>query len=115
MTPAERGSKVYGSQFGPLASAAHCHLVLPGFRIKDLLLLNLPPQPRESGDHPVWERDTPAAPVRTRRAAGRLDLLTWPGRRIRLRPDADGHVDAVAHHDGDRLEESWPTTRRLAP
>src|SRR5690606_16427599 len=110
-----RGGKVYGAQIGPLAAVTHAHLTGPSLTLKDVLLLNLPPQPRAAGDAPVWERDTPAAPMRTRAAAGRLDLLTWPGRRIRLHANSEGLVDAVAHHDGDRLDDAWEAVRRLDP
>jgi CRISPR type I-E-associated protein CasA/Cse1 len=114
--PAGSGSKVYGSQIGPVAGSTHLHLTLPGQRLKDVLLLNLPPQPRAPGDAPVWERDTPPAPMRTRAATGRLDMLTWPTRRIRLHATDDATVDAVAHHDGDRLEgHQWPLIQRLDP
>ncbi|MGW1365014.1 type I-E CRISPR-associated protein Cse1/CasA [Streptomyces chartreusis] len=113
--PAGRGSKVYGSRIGPVAEACHLHLRTGPDRLKDLLLLNLPPQPRAADDSPVWERDTPPAPMRTRTPTGRLDLLTWPHRRIRLHATADNTVDQVAHHDGDRLEDSWATIQQLDP
>ncbi|MEU9754369.1 type I-E CRISPR-associated protein Cse1/CasA [Streptomyces althioticus] len=113
--PQARGGKLYGAQVGPVAFVTHAHLASPGMTLKDLLWLNLPPQPRAAGDAPVWERDTPDVPVRTRAAAGRLDLLTWPGRRIRLHANDEGLVDAVAHHDGDRLDDTWGTVQRLDP
>nr|WP_237331690.1 type I-E CRISPR-associated protein Cse1/CasA [Streptomyces mexicanus] len=53
--------------------------------------------------------------MRTRTPTGRLDLLTWPNRRIRLHATEDGSVDAVAHHDGDRLPGGWLTTKQLDP
>ncbi|GHH26007.1 type I-E CRISPR-associated protein Cse1/CasA [Streptomyces rubradiris] len=113
--PATKGGKVYGAQIGPAASATHCHLTVLGGTLKDDLLLNLPPQPRADGDAPVWERDTPPAPMRSRTPTGRLDLLTWPTRRIRLHATDDGTVDAVAHHDGDRLPDLWQHSSRLDP
>ncbi|MFF9158281.1 type I-E CRISPR-associated protein Cse1/CasA [Streptomyces sp. NPDC014846] len=113
--PATRAGKVYGSQTGPVASSTHFHLVAPLGTLKDMLLLNLPPRPRAAGDTTAWERGTPAAPMCSRTPAGRLDLLTWPTRRIRLRPTEDGTVDAVAHHDGDRLPDAWPVIERLDP
>ncbi|WP_440580942.1 type I-E CRISPR-associated protein Cse1/CasA [Streptomyces sp. PT19] len=111
--PAAKGGKVYGSKLGPVASATHCHLT--GRTLKDTLLLNLPPVPRAPGDSPVWERDTPPAPTRSRTPAGRLDLLTWPSRRLRLHATDTGTVDAVAHHDGDRMADTWQQTSRLDP
>ncbi|WP_164662612.1 type I-E CRISPR-associated protein Cse1/CasA [Streptomyces sp. RLB3-6] len=113
--PAARGGKVYGGQISPLAGVTHAHLAISGHSIKDLLLLNLPPQPRTPGDRPVWERESPPVPMRVRSPAGRLDLLTWPGRRIRLHATADGMVDAVAHYDGDRVAESWGSNHQLDP
>ncbi|MFE1075177.1 type I-E CRISPR-associated protein Cse1/CasA [Streptomyces sp. NPDC058783] len=111
--PAAKGNKIYGSKLGPVAAATHFHL--SGRTLKDTLLLNLPPAPRTPGDTPVWERDTPPAPMRHRTPAGRLDLLTWPSRRLRLHATEDGTVDAVAHHDGDRLADTWQQTSRLDP
>ncbi|MDG9728383.1 type I-E CRISPR-associated protein Cse1/CasA [Streptomyces sp. DH41] len=111
--PATKGGKVYGSKLGPVASATHCHLT--GRTLKDTLLLNLPPAPRAPGDTPVWERDTPPAVTRTRTPAGRLDLLTWPSRRLRLHATDTGTVDAVAHHDGDRMTDAWQQTSPLDP
>ena len=113
--PAAQAGKVYGAQIPPVAGCTHAHLTTPAATLKDMLLLNLPPQPRAAGDAPVWERESPPAPTRTREPAGRLDLLTWPARRIHLRPTADGQVDGVAHHDGDRLHEAWQTVQRLDP
>ncbi|KUF17372.1 type I-E CRISPR-associated protein Cse1/CasA [Streptomyces silvensis] len=113
--PAARRGKLYGAQIGPLAAVTHLHLTTPGGHLKDMILLSLPPQPRAAGDAPVWERDTPPAPVRTRPATGRLDLLTWPNRRIRLHATGQGEVDAVALHDGDRLQDGWETVHRLDP
>ncbi|MGW3154610.1 type I-E CRISPR-associated protein Cse1/CasA [Streptomyces sp. NPDC001089] len=113
--PAARSNKIYGAQVGPQAAVTHAHLALPGHVLKDLLLLNLPPQSRVPGDSPVWERDTPPAPMRSRTAAGRLDLITWPTRRIRLHATADGLVDAVAHYEGDRLPDGWDTVHTLDP
>ncbi|MBC2869875.1 type I-E CRISPR-associated protein Cse1/CasA, partial [Streptomyces mexicanus] len=60
--PAAKNGKVYGSQIGPFASSTHCHLTTDSGTLKDVLLLNLPPQPRATDDAPVWERDTPPAP-----------------------------------------------------
>ncbi|MGW0491140.1 type I-E CRISPR-associated protein Cse1/CasA [Streptomyces olivaceus] len=111
--PATKGNKVYGSKLGPVAAATHFHLT--GRTLKDTLLLNLPPAPRAPGDAPAWERDTPPASMRKRVPAGRLDLLTWPSRRIRLHATDAGTVDAVAHHDGDRMTDAWQQTSRLDP
>ncbi|GHF74260.1 hypothetical protein GCM10010218_64240 [Streptomyces mashuensis] len=113
--PVARGGKVFGAQVSTTAISTHVHVALPGHRLKDVLLLNTPPQPRAAGDAPVWERETPSAPMRTRTPTGRLDLLTWPTRRIRLHVTDDMRVDALAHHDGDRLLDNWSTTRRLDP
>ncbi|WP_228984374.1 type I-E CRISPR-associated protein Cse1/CasA, partial [Streptomyces sp. DH12] len=110
--PAENGGKVFGAATGLTAAVTHVH-VETGRSLKDLLLLSLPPQPRAPGDAPVWERDTPPAPVRERQPTGRLDILTWPARRIRLRPDGDGMVRRVAFYDGDRLPDRTQTLHTL--
>ncbi|MFE3672372.1 type I-E CRISPR-associated protein Cse1/CasA [Streptomyces goshikiensis] len=104
-----RAGKVYGSHTGAVAQVSHVNIV--GRTVKDTILLNLPPQPRRRGDAPVWERTAPAAPMAVRQPVGRLDVLTWPGRRIRLRTDSEGRVDRVARHDGDRMPDPW---RQLA-
>ncbi|WP_431977605.1 type I-E CRISPR-associated protein Cse1/CasA [Micromonospora haikouensis] len=95
------GGRSYGAHVGPIAAVTHLHLT--GRTLKDTLLLNLPPQPRQAGDTPAWERDCPELGTTEREPTGRLDWLTWTGRRIRLAPDSAGHVTAVAWHDGDRV------------
>jgi CRISPR-associated protein Cse1 (CRISPR_cse1) len=99
--------RTYGAQVGLVADATQLQLL--GATLKDTLLLNLPPAPRAPGDAPSWERDCPPPGVRVRRPTGRLDLLTWPSRRIGLHVNDEGRVDAVAWHDGDRVEGSWAT------
>ncbi|MFE7119374.1 type I-E CRISPR-associated protein Cse1/CasA [Streptomyces sp. NPDC057654] len=111
--PAEKQGKVYGAQLGHVAQLAHVHIC--GGTLKDTLLLNLPPQPRRDGDAPVWERPTPAAPMAIREPTGRLDMLTWPSRRIRLHADRDGKVDLVAWHDGDRMTDAWQQPMQFDP
>lgn len=111
--PAGTGNKLYGSFIGLTASVTHVHIET-GRSLKDTLLLALPPQPRAEGDAPVWERDTPPAAMRLRQPTGRLDVLTWPSRRIRLRPDADGLVHRVALYDGDRIPDRAQTYRILS-
>jgi len=103
--PAERRGKIYGAQPGHIAQLTHTNV--RGHTLKDTLLLNLPPQPRRTGDAPVWERPTPEAPMISREPTGRLDVLTWPARRIHLHADHDGKIDRVAWHDGDRMTDSW--------
>ncbi|MCB5181511.1 type I-E CRISPR-associated protein Cse1/CasA [Streptomyces antimicrobicus] len=111
--PAQQHGKVYGAHVGHVAQLAHVHV--RGQTLKDTLLLNLPPQPRRPGDAPVWERPTPDAAMTVRKPAGRLDALTWPGRRIRLHADDHGRVDAVAWHDGDRMTDVWQQLALLDP
>ncbi|MFE3601374.1 type I-E CRISPR-associated protein Cse1/CasA [Streptomyces sp. NPDC059142] len=111
--PAAKKSKIYGSQVGAVAGITHLHL--SGATLKDDLLLALPPQPRAVGDAPVWERSDPPTAMRTRAARGRLDRLTWPSRRIRLHADADGRVDLLAVHDGDRLDGGLAAAEPLDP
>ncbi|MFB7836110.1 type I-E CRISPR-associated protein Cse1/CasA [Streptomyces sp. NPDC056056] len=98
--PATRGGRVYGGKPAPLSTISH--LRITGSCLKDEILLNCPPGLRAAGDHPVWERDSPSAPMSAREPAGLLDLWTWPTRRVRLLPDENGTVTAVAVHDGDR-------------
>lgn len=98
--PATRGGRVYGGKPAPLSSISHLRIL--GSSLKDELLLNCPPGPRAAGDLPVWERDSPPAPMASREPAGPLDAWTWPTRRVRLLPDDNGAVGGVAVHDGDR-------------
>lgn len=119
------GGRTYGAHPGPLHQAVHAHLV--GRTLKDMLLLNLPPQPRAEGDAPVWERpEAPVLPGRARPITGRLDWLTWPARTLRLFAE-DGTITGLAWHDGDRPDAyprgldpttAWrhldDTTRRLS-
>ncbi|WP_030888154.1 type I-E CRISPR-associated protein Cse1/CasA [Streptomyces sp. NRRL S-1868] len=113
--PAGRGGKSYGGQLPPLASAAHCHAVA-GASLKATLMLSVPPGPRAEGDAPVWEREGPPPRRRVRPAAGRMDLWTWPARRVRLHPVPDGRTDRIAFYDGDRLPApGWTTICALDP
>ncbi|MFE3504212.1 type I-E CRISPR-associated protein Cse1/CasA [Kitasatospora sp. NPDC059146] len=113
------GGRTYGAQVPPAADSVHVS-VDGNLNLKDLLLLNLPPQPRTPGDRPVWEQATqPPATGEARAALGRMDLWTWPARSMRLHADDNGDVTAVAWHDGTRLEgkaaERWTTQRALDP
>ncbi|MEU3628797.1 type I-E CRISPR-associated protein Cse1/CasA [Amycolatopsis coloradensis] len=109
--PGSAKDRTFGAKLGEVAASTL--LLVDGRTLKDTLLLNLPPRPRASGDAPVWERDCPEPGVQVRVPAGRLDYLTWPSRRIRLRPDVDGHIDAVAWHDGDRVDGGYDASAPL--
>ncbi|QRV25863.1 type I-E CRISPR-associated protein Cse1/CasA (plasmid) [Streptomyces californicus] len=110
---AQRG-KTYGARPGPAGIVTHLHV--EGHTLKDVLLLALPPH-RTAGDAPVWEQPPPTA-VRTREPRGRLDWLTWPTRRVRLRPPAEdgAGVDRFALHDGDRIPgDAWALAHAYDP
>ncbi|MFI8932532.1 type I-E CRISPR-associated protein Cse1/CasA [Streptomyces sp. NPDC053474] len=111
--PATRGNRVYGGKPGLLSTLTH--LRITGASLKDEVLLNLPVAERADGDSPVWERDSPPAPMAVREAAGPLDVWTWPTRRVRLIPDESGRVSAVAVYDGDRLTDPAATGARWDP
>lgn len=114
--PRARSNKVYGAKVGPVANGTHLHLEVTGGTLKDTLMLSVPPARRAVEDRPVWERESPPAAVRDRRPTGRLDIMTWPSRRIRLHADEDGRVDRLAVHDGDRFEgDTWTAQRRHDP
>ena len=105
------GDKTFGAKVGQVGALPQLHVL--GQTLKDTVLLNLPPRPRSAGDRPEWERDCPEPGVRVRTPTGRLDYLTWPARRIRLRTDDLGRVDAVAWHDGDRVEGDNTTAAQV--
>ncbi|MFJ5926527.1 type I-E CRISPR-associated protein Cse1/CasA [Kitasatospora sp. NPDC092948] len=113
--PRTKGGKVYGSHPGLLSCATHVMVEPEGAFLKDLLLMMTPPGPRAEDDRPAWEQ--PPAPVtgREREPAGRLDLWTWPSRRVRLLPDDDGRVAALALHDGDRTADPGTAVRAADP
>ncbi|MFI1189306.1 type I-E CRISPR-associated protein Cse1/CasA [Streptomyces californicus] len=111
--PASRAGKVYGGKASPLSSITH--LRVTGRTLKDEILLNCPPGQRSPGDRPVWERDTPAAPMLAREPEGPLDLWTWPTRRVRLFADEDFRVTGVAVHDGDRPADPGAAAVRWDP
>ncbi|MFJ4679190.1 type I-E CRISPR-associated protein Cse1/CasA [Kitasatospora sp. NPDC088783] len=113
--PRTKGGKVYGSHPGLLSCATHVTVEPAGAPLKDLLLLMNPPGPRAAGDRPAWEQPPPAAAGREREPAGRLDLRTWPTRRVRLMPDGGGHVAALALHDGDRTADPGAAVRAADP
>ncbi|MEU8542988.1 type I-E CRISPR-associated protein Cse1/CasA [Streptomyces sp. NPDC048717] len=111
--PATRAGKLYGSKPAPLSTMTH--LRITGSCLKDELLLNCPPGPRAAGDSPVWERDSPGAPMRKREPAGPLDWWTWPTRRVRLFTDGAGRVSGIALHDGDRPDSPDQCAARFDP
>lgn len=111
--PATRAGKVYGSKPGPLSTMTHLRITASW--LKDELLLNCPPGPREADDRPVWERESPTAPMRKREAAGPLDWWTWPTRRVRLIADDAGRVSGIALHDGDRPDSPDASAARFDP
>ena len=99
------GGRTFGAWLGRLGAVTHTSFAAP--TLKDELLLNLPPAARAPGDRPVWEQDDlPLTPGAQRPVAGRLDWWTWPSRLMRLQPDGDGRVAAVAWHDGLRPDSS---------
>ncbi|MFJ7280513.1 type I-E CRISPR-associated protein Cse1/CasA, partial [Kitasatospora sp. NPDC098663] len=113
------GGLTFGAQVPPVADSVH--VSVDGYlTLKDLTLLNLPPQPRAPQDRPVWEQTQQQPAVGEPRAAlGRLDLWTWPARGMRLHADDNGVVTAVAWHDGTRLEgkaaQRWATQHTFDP
>ncbi|MFF4534263.1 type I-E CRISPR-associated protein Cse1/CasA [Streptomyces sp. NPDC001407] len=111
--PATRGNRLYGGKPAPLSTVTHVRIT--GACLKDELLLNLPPGPRDEGDRPVWERASPAAPMVQREPGGPLDVWTWPTRRLRLLPDEVGRVGAVAVYDGDRPADPGAAAVRWDP
>ncbi|WP_281370419.1 type I-E CRISPR-associated protein Cse1/CasA [Spinactinospora alkalitolerans] len=92
-------------------------LLVEGATLKETLLLNMPvyapgrerPHNTFPGDLPIWERDEPTGPKPVKEGpppAGWTELLTWPSRRIRLRPVRRGteiRVDGAAILPGTRL------------
>lgn len=109
------GGRTYGSQLGHLGSVTS--MCVRGATLKDEILLNLPPRPRAAGDRPVWEADDPPlTPGAERPVTGRLDAWTWPSRIMRLGPDENGGITAIAWHDGFRPEGgSWAAARAHDP
>ncbi len=89
--------------------------VLQGETLFHTQLLNLPAYPRDdfepsSGqDRPAWESDDPLEPERSV-PLGRLDLLTWPSRRIWLVPRGpmtDPEVEQLTIGPGLRLGDTY--------
>ncbi|MFJ1756535.1 type I-E CRISPR-associated protein Cse1/CasA [Kitasatospora sp. NPDC088134] len=113
--PRTKGGKVYGSHPGMLSCATHAVVEPEGAFLKEVLLLMNPPAPRAGGDRPAWEQPPTPAAGREREPAGRLDLRTWPTRRVRLLPDDGGHVAALALHDGDRTADPGAAVRAADP
>lgn len=58
-------------------------------------------------DRPVWEREPPGPEPSARAPAGYVDWLTWPARRVKLIPGAEGtSIDRVVITPGDRLPDT---------
>ncbi|MFB8236300.1 type I-E CRISPR-associated protein Cse1/CasA [Kitasatospora purpeofusca] len=113
--PRGKGGRIYGSKPGHASVVANLVVTSPGATLKDLLLLNLPPQPRAANDRPVWERQAPGAAGTLREPQGRLDLWTWPTRRVRLFADENSQVVSLALHDGDRMTDPRACMHALDP
>ncbi|MFD5728448.1 type I-E CRISPR-associated protein Cse1/CasA [Streptomyces sp. NPDC058368] len=107
--PDDKAGKA-GNRVGALGDVTHTHITTGG-PFKETLLLSLPPAPRQDGDSPAWERPSPGPVHTVRPPTGRLDLLTWPSRRIRLFLDGDDAVSKVAFYPGDRVADKSPQAR----
>jgi CRISPR system Cascade subunit CasA len=100
----------------PLTRAAVC--LVKGATLFETLMLNLhwlspadgEPFEGSGSDCPLWERDEEFRPG-DRAPTGYLDLLTWPSRRIRLRPSVgkDGvvSVESVVIMKGNQFPDGW--------
>jgi CRISPR system Cascade subunit CasA len=100
----------------PLTRAAVC--LVKGANLFETLMLNLhrmspsDDEPFECSpdDAPVWERSEDIK-AGDRMPAGYLDLLTWPSRRVRLRPrcgrDGSVSVETVVIMKGNQFPDGW--------
>jgi len=84
-------------------------LTVVGDNLRETLLLNLVlDRPRDDSDIPIWEEPSLGAAPRTAVVVrGPLALLTWPQRRIRLFPSADGTVTSILICNGDPVPYQW--------
>lgn len=104
--------KLYFSD-GPLGRSIA--FALQGTTLFYTLMLNLAAYPDDTleplpgDDRPAWECDDPLRPVRTQ-PLGRLDALTWPSRRIWLRPEGPTsapEVELVTISPGLPLDDTY--------
>jgi CRISPR system Cascade subunit CasA len=107
--PKAKAGKTLGNPVGSLGALG---VVMPlGPTLWHTLMCNLLPLEAPSAgleaDMPVWERPALAARWEQRMPTGRLDVFTWPARRIRLVPEAqaDGSIGVrqVVVCGGDRM------------
>ena len=110
--PRAKDNKTTGN---PVGSLGQLGVVIPtGPTLWHTLMYNLlpaDPDDQDPGgeDRPVWEREPLTAAWTKRTPQGRLDLYTWPARRIRLIPEPDPDqpggiaVRQVLVCGGDRL------------
>ncbi|WP_083391430.1 type I-E CRISPR-associated protein Cse1/CasA [Parafrankia soli] len=111
--PLVKAGKTTGNPTGPLGQLG---VVVPmGATLFQTLMLNMMimPQGVYPVDRPQWRGEQAAGPRwRERGPLGRLDLLTWQSRRLRLIPEADASVPGgvvvrrVVLCAGDRLRGS---------
>ena len=107
--PQAKNGKTTGNPTGPLGQLG---VVIPaGHTLAETLMLNLPlvRDGLSDEDLPQWRRPPWTAEWSSRSTAGRLELLTWQARRIRLHHEdtPDGHrVTAVVVCAGDRLTQT---------
>lgn len=104
--PQAKGNKTSGNPTGPLGQLG---VVIPiGRTLAETLMLNLPivPDGLPDTDKPQWRRPAWTSAWEPRIAEGRMDLLTWQSRRVRLHAEdtEDGpRVVSVVVCAGDRL------------
>ncbi|MEU5691977.1 type I-E CRISPR-associated protein Cse1/CasA [Actinosynnema sp. NPDC020468] len=104
-----KSGKTTGNLTGPLGQLG---VVVPvGRTLAETLMLNVPrvQDGLPDGDRPQWRRDPWTADWAVKTAAGRLELLTWQSRRIRLQPEdtPDGpRVTGVLVCAGDRPDST---------
>jgi len=109
--PQVKSGKTTGNPIGPLGQLG---VVIPAGRtLAETMVLNLPVirDGLSDADLPQWRRPPWTAVWSQRKATGRLELLTWQSRRIRLHCEDTScgpRVTAVVVCAGDRLAETPP-------
>lgn len=108
--PRAAGGKTTGNHTGPCGQLG---LIVPmGATLKETLLLNIVVGERAGRGQVPWGLPVPGPAWRTRLAAGPVEVMTWPARRVRLVSEIDEGGRTVVRRvvlcAGDRLDDTDP-------
>lgn len=118
------GGRIIGSDYFSDAPTANAlSFFIGGNNLFETLILNLLPYPEVSDvaitvqDCPIWEQEEPFSTGSRKfvkdgkndlyRPYGLMDILTWPGRKLKLIRDEDHQIRMIQMHSGLKMHQSY--------